>query len=285
MGRRAAAAVLLLVAGLVLPAALPPGWPQTAGIRAYDEALSRYVVHGSVDYDGFARHRSGLDSYLREIATVDSAALGARSQAEQKAFWINVYNALTLDLVLRNLRGPDGKGPRLKSIRDIPEAFTRPRWVVAGARRSLDGIEKGTLLARFDDPRIHFALVCASRSCPALRRRAYTGASLDAELDYAVRAFLADTLRSDTRAQGDTLRLSRIFEWYRGDFLEGVLLTPPPFFSSGPEVSSLLTYLVGHRYLPERTHQWLRDLNVANIPVHIEFLPYDWSLNDAGPRR
>lgn len=278
--------MLLLLAGVALLAALPSDWPQTAGIRAYDEALSRYVVHGSVDYDGLARHRSGLDSYMREIASVDSAALGARSQAEQRAFWINAYNALTLDLVLRNLHGPGGKGPRLKSIRDVPEAFTRPRWVVAGAWRSLDGIEKGTLLSRLRDPRIHFALVCASRSCPALRRRAYTGASLDAELDYAARSFLADTLRSDTRAQGDTLRLSRIFEWYRGDFVERVPnLTPPPFFSSGPEVSWLLTYLVGHRYLPERTNQWLRDLNLANIPVHIEFLPYDWSLNDAGPRR
>jgi hypothetical protein len=298
MRRRAGAGDSVRVVGLLfllyvvsLPAVppvsgaeLPPGWPRTAGLRAYDATLARYVMGGGVDYDGLAKGRRGLDDYLRELAAVDSAALRARPEAEQKAFWINAYNALTLDLVLRNLHGADGKGPRLKSIRDIPDAFSRPRWVVAGAPRSLDGIERGILWERFHEPRVHFALVCASRSCPALRPRAYAAESLNDELDQAARVFLADTTRNLVCMPVDTLRFSRIFEWYERDFREATPeITPQPFLPLGPRLGPLLAYLASRHYLPEETTQILRKLRHAS--VGIEFLPYDWSLNEAPSRR
>ena len=237
------------------------------------------MLRGGVDYDSLALDRRELDSYLREIAEVDSAALRTRPEPEQKAFWINAYNALTIDLVLRNLHGPDGAGPRLRSVRDIPEAFTRPRWAVAGAQRSLDQIENDILRARFRDPRIHFALVCASRSCPRPRPEAYTADSLDSELDEAARAFLADSTRNDFRIRGGAIRLSKLFDWYGQDFVDAApQISTPLFESSRPEERALLTCLAP--WLPRGAA-----VRLAKSRIRIRFLPYDWSLNDAPSRR
>lgn len=265
-----------------LPAAgarLPPGWPRTAGIRAYDAVLARYVVRDGVDYDGLARDRGKLDAYLWEMAAVDSTALRSRPEAEQKAFWINAYNALTLDLVLLALHGPGRRGPRLRSIREIPDAFSRPLQVVAGARRSLNEIEKGILRGRFHDPRIHFALVCASRSCPALRPRAYTGDSLEAELKAAARAFLSDPTRNDLRISNGAIRLSRIFDWYGGDFARSAPLISTPLFESFPAAERDLLLSLAPWFPPEAGQ------TLAKSSFRIEFLPYDWSLNDVPARR
>jgi hypothetical protein len=316
---RAAAAALLLAAGAIPAAGLtreavdkgsgaaraestrgasshaivPSGWrgesrprpgtrretAPTPGLLAYDRTLRRYVRDGLVDYDGLSSDRADLVLYLKELASVDSTELRDRSVHDRMAFWINAYNALTLDLILRNLHGPDGKGPRLKSIRDIPDAFSRRRWVVAGARRSLDGIEKGILLEGFRDPRVHFALVCASRSCPALRGSAYVARSLAADLDSAQRLFLSDTSRNDLRVRSGAIRLSRIFNWYREDFIGSFPeMDPPPLASYPEEDRRYLILLI--RFLPPETRE-----AVQGGRVRIEFLPYDWSLNDATPRR
>ena len=237
------------------------------------------MLRGGVEYDSLALDRRGLDAYLGEIADVDSAALRTRPEREQMAFWINAYNALTLDLVLQNLNGPEGKGPRLKSIRDIPDAFSRPRRVVAGAQRSLDRIENEMLRARFRDPRIHFALVCAARSCPPLRPGAYTADSLDSELTVAARAFLADSTRNSFRIRGGAIRLSKLFDWYGQDFVDAApLISAPAVKASRPAERALLTCLAP--WLPPRAAAAL-----AKARVRIEFLPYDWSLNDVPRRR
>jgi hypothetical protein len=272
----AAAVLTLLGCGLAGAAALPDGWPGTEGLRAYDATLARHARGGGVDYDALRSDRAGLDRFLAEAASIDSTALAGRPEAEQIAFYVNVYNALTLDLVIRNLRGAGARGERLRSIRDIADAWSRPGWTVAGAHRSLDDLEHRVLRAHFHEPRIHFALVCASRSCPALPPRAFRGESLGVDLDAAARGFLADASRCEVRVRDGVLRLSKIFEWYGPDFAGGV---PSRVYASyGPERGGVLAYL--ERYLPEETTKRLRAGG-----VRIEFLPYDWSLNGAPPRR
>jgi Protein of unknown function, DUF547 len=272
-------AAVLIGAGGVFLAARLHGPPPTPGLLAYDRTLGRHVRGGLVDYGGLASDRADLDQFLKELASVDSTELHARSRYDRMAFWINAYNALTLDLVLGNLHGPDGKGPRIKSIRDIPDAFSRPRWVVAGDRRSLDGIEKGILPGQFHDPRIHFALVCAARSCPMLRAHPYDGDSLDVELKAAARAFLADTTRNNSRIRQGAIRLSKIFDWYGQEFANAApQITPSLFPTYGPGEESLLTSIALD--LPRQDFLALRKGH-----ARIEFLPYDWSLNDASTRR
>jgi hypothetical protein len=130
-----------------------------------------------------------------------------------------------------------------------------------GGSVSLDDIENGTLRADFREPRIHFALVCASRSCPALRGEAYRAADLDRQLDEQARAFLADPTKNRFDPATNTLHLSSIFKWFRADFEAAA--------------GSLPAYVGGY----------LSDPRAAAPGVRIEFLDYDWSLNDqAAPR-
>src|SRR4029434_9265868 len=131
------------------------------------------------------------------------------------AFWINAYNAFTLRLILDHYP--------IASIRRIgwlPGAAFRERFIpmqgLKGETISLDDIENGTLRSAFREPRIHFALVCAARSCPPLRREAYRGADLDRQLDDQARIFLRDATKNRVDAATRTLYLSSIFKWFRG---------------------------------------------------------------------
>jgi hypothetical protein len=224
---------------------------------AWTNLLRRYVSEGLVDYAGLKRGRSELDAYLRSLESVERAELEAWPRADQLAFWINAYNAYTVKLVLDHYP--------LRSIRSIgflPGSAFKRRFIplerVAGRKLSLDDIEHGILRERFEEPRIHFAIVCASRSCPVLRDEAYRGSGLDAQLDEAARTFLRDPARNRYDPASRTLSLSRIFEWFRGDF-EGAAGTLPAFVE---------------RYADERTAEALR-----RGGVQVEFLEYDWALN------
>lgn len=219
--------------------------------------LRRYVSGDFVDYAALKRGRPELDAYLRSLEAVGRSDLEAWPRSDQLAFWINAYNAYTVKLVLDHYP--------LRSIRSIGflpgSAFKRkfvPLDRVAGGKLSLDDIEHRILRERFQDPRIHFAIVCASRSCPVLRDEAYRGRDLDAQLDEAARSFLRDPARNRYDPASRTLSLSSIFKWFRGDF-ETAAGTLPAFVA---------------RYADEPIAEALRRGN-----VRIEFLDYDWSLN------
>jgi hypothetical protein len=226
---------------------------------AWTRLVRRYVSGGLVDYAALKRDgRPALDPYLRSLESVERAELEAWPRSDQLAFWINAYNAYTVKLVLDH--------HPLRSIRSIGflpgSAFKRkfiPLERAAGRKLSLDDIEHRILRARFQEPRIHFAIVCASRSCPVLRDEAYRGGDLDAQLDGAARAFLRDPARNRYDPASRTLSLSSIFEWFRGDF-ESAAGTLPAFVA---------------RYADEGTAEALR-----RGGVKIEFLDYDWSLNE-----
>ena len=232
---------------------------------AWDALLKRHVqpiragVATEVDYAGMARERAALKGYLDGLSAVRRDEFNRWPKPERLAFLINAYNAWTLELILT-------AWPDVKSIKELGSLFRSP-WKKAfipllGETRSLDDIEHGMIRAKgvYDEPRIHFAVNCASIGCPALRAEAFSAARLDAQLADATRLFLAD--RSRNRWQGDDLAVSSIFKWYGDDFKQTGGLNA--FFASQADALGL----------NEAQKQRLREGR-----VEIEFLDYDWKLN------
>lgn len=151
--------------------------------QAWDRLLKKHVnAQGLVNYRGFKADEKAFNQYLDLLSKNPPAA--SASKAEQMAYWINAYNAYTIRLVLDHYP--------VSSIKDIrPKAQTPPAstpWAgkffrIGGQVMSLDDIEHGILRKKFDDPRVHFPLVCAARFCPRLRNEAYTATFLDEQLD------------------------------------------------------------------------------------------------------
>lgn len=217
----------------------------------------------AVDYDCFDRRRETLDNYLDRLSGLSRADLLDMPQQAQLAFLINAYNAWTVDLILSDW-------PDLESIRDLGGLFSSP-WKksfipLLGQQRSLDELEHEMIRepGRFDEPRIHFAVNCASIGCPALRREAYTGAQLEEQLAEQTRSFLADPSRN--RLRNGELQLSPIFKWYRDDFEQG-------WRGAGTLGEFLARYSQSLGLSPAQTSQ------LRSGRMEIEFLEYDWQLN------
>lgn len=187
--------------------------PAQASAPAFDHRLWDEIVQAHVDDDGRVAYRrlresdaARLDTYLEALARADAAAMPVR---ERLAFYINGYNATVLRSVL--------KGRTAESLVSRARFFRFDEHTIAGRSISLEDLENEIIRKEFGDPRIHFALVCASTSCPKLAKRAYTAENLDALLDERGRAFLADRSRNPL-GQSDTLVVSAIFKWFAEDF-------------------------------------------------------------------
>ncbi len=235
----------------------------------WDTLLKKYVVSmrdgqaTQIDYAGMAADHAQLTKYLAATSSLTHASFDGWPGGEQLAFLINAYNAWTVELILTAY-------PNIDSIKDLGSLFQSPwkeRFIpMLGKTRSLDNIEHDLIRAsnRYNEPRIHFAVNCASIGCPALRPEAYVAARLDEQLEDATRNFLADHTRN--RLEGGTLKVSSIFKWYRGDFEQG-----------WRGAKSLDRFLVLYRQplgLNERIANRL-----ASGDIDIEFLDYDWKLN------
>jgi len=237
--------------------------PPALDVSEYDRLLRTYVTdNGWVDYAGLARERTVLNGFLTQLAS--SSRTSDKSKTEQLAFWINSYNAFTLADALDTVYG------KREGVRQVSGFFDKRKHALAGEQLTLDEIEKRGRDLR--DPRIHFAIVCASTSCPKLQRFAYLSEKLDAQLDQAVRGFLADAnrgLRYD--ASGNDLYVSPIFKWYAGDFTgsEGSLWARAKATVSGSE---LLDFIA--RYAPPEVARRIRER-----PPTLHYFDYDWSLN------
>jgi uncharacterized protein DUF547 len=221
---------------------------------AWGRLLAEGTRAGLVDYRYFAARRADLDAYL---AAVGGADLGALSRGELLALLVNAYNACTVRSILDH--------PGVGTIRDIPGVWTQARHRVGGYDLTLDEIEHRILRAYFKDPRVHFALNCASRSCAALAPWAFEGDRIDPQLEERRLAFLADP--RNVRVEAGELRVSRYFDWYGGDFVRSGWVGSAPSLAhyirrgAAPEVSA---FIDGHGGSPA-----------------IEFLEFDWSLNSA----
>ncbi len=243
---------------------------------AYAAALRAHVRAAGVDYQRLKADRARLDE---AVAALDSAA--ARGEPswprnDRLAFWINAYNLLTLRAVIDHYPIRSGwltLAPR-NSIRQIDGVWTTLKWPVAGRTVTLDDIEHRIVRPVFRDARIHFAVNCASVSCPPLAQEPYLGDQLDAQLDSSVRRFLASA--EGVRLEGDTFHVSSLFKWYGEDFVAQYAPAIP-----GPRPAqdrAILGALA--RYAPEPIAARARAGRGA-----IRFLDYDWSLNDTAPNR
>ena len=181
---------------------------------AFSLALGKFVENGRVDYASLAENREGLDGYLSSLEDVPESRFSAWGEPDRIAFLINLYNAVTLRLILDHYP--------VKSIKDIGGWFSTP-WEAPAARLwgrqvTLDMIEHGILRKQYSEPRIHAALVCAAMGCPPLRSEAYAGRLLEEQLNSQTRRFLAIPTQNRVDRAAGVVYLSPVFKWYRGDF-------------------------------------------------------------------
>lgn len=222
-----------------------------------NSALSSYVdSEGKVDYSSLEADKT-VEEFANWLETFDRKSL--KTVNEKIAFWINAYNMLIIHGVIMRLRkdlkyadtGNRGRFQRLAF-------FYKTKYKIGGKKYSFSQIEK--MLRSASDPRVHFAMSCASQSCPALKNSLYTTENLDHELDYAARAFIRSSQGSRLDKENKTIYLSAIFKWYEKDF--------------GKTSGSALSFV--EKYLGKEE----RDFVKANrSEIKVDFLPYDWGLN------
>ena len=240
---------------------------------AWTALLKKHVVvidggkASQVRYAGMAADRAALKAYLGTLSAVSAASFEAMPKPQQMAFLINAYNAGTVELILTRY-------PKLASIKDLGSLDSNP-WKpkivpLLGTTMSLDNIEHDTLRARgrYDDPRIHFAVNCASIGCPPLREEAFVGERLDAQLDEQALRFMSDRSRNRWNAGAGKLEVSKIFDWYGEDFRLGHrgIASAPAFFA---------------RYADRLADAPADRERIRGMAEPIAFLDYNWALNDA----
>ena len=245
---------------------------------SYEELLARYVdEQGLVDYDGLLKNSDLVDFFYREVAAYspDSHPHLFSDQNARLAYWINSYNLTTIKGVLHNY--PIG------SVEDVaPPAllfflpsksgfFFFQRFTYGGVETSLYYLENSVIRERFVDPRYHFALNCASSSCPKLPRVPFYPDRLDEQLEMESEKFINSTANVRYDAEQKTLYLSAIFDWYEKDFLDWLDHASP-----GMDLT-IVDYLLG--YLDEQTAAQIRS---DRETLKIDYLVYDWGLNDQG---
>jgi len=258
---------------------LTPGFAMAAPF-SYDEygkALKTYVDdHGMVDYKGLKADRKALDEFASAVSRLDPKLCDGWNEREQIAFWINAYNALTLQAIidrypieaslLKSLVYPKN------SIRQIPGVWDKLTFPVMGKDITLDGIEHATLRAQFNEPRIHVALVCAAMGCPPLRNEPYVGSKLDAQLDDQATKFLKDPKKFRIDPDNSKVYLSSIFDWFGEDFIK-TYGTNAEFQGFSEKERAVLNFI--GRYARPAGRAYLLKGGFA-----IEYLKYDWSLNE-----
>jgi hypothetical protein len=239
----------ILLLCLFLFATVAPGFAAEPWEADYGRLLGKYVTSsGTVKYKDWKANADDVAALKKITDQIGSAGPADGSREGRFAFHINAYNAWMLRLVLESYP--------LKSVRDIAPlfgVFTSPRTMLAGKKVSLNYIEKDLLIPQFKDPRVHFAINCASTSCPPLLNAPFTAAKLNAQLEAQTKAF-ANKGGDAVQVSGNKVQLSKIFDWYAADFK-----------ASGGAVSFLNKYR--REPLPGG--------------AKVSFLDYDWSLNEA----
>lgn len=245
-------AVLLFIPVLcnscITPQSVSTGKPVSHAL--WDSLLKTHVSSaGLVDYEGFIEDSTLFNKYL-EILEQNHPDEKTWSKNEQLAFWINAYNAFTVRLIIRNypcksIKELGGKLYKINTPWDIK--FIR----IGKELYDLNNIEHSMIRRVFNDPRVHFALNCASMSCPVLAGEAFTPEKVDEQLTRQTQLFLLDTLRN--RIATDKASISKLFTWYKGDFENN-----------------------GKKF-----YEFINEHSTVKLTenTEIEFLDYDWALN------
>jgi hypothetical protein len=217
--------------------------------KDYDALLKKYVSDGGVRYAAWKSDSADLAALNRVVAAIGTDNPGGLGRDDRLAFYLNAYNAWVLHLVL-------AKYP-IRSVKDYAPfygIFTGKNIKLGGESVSLDYLEKGLVAKGFQEPRVHFALNCASRSCPVLIPSAYAGATLDATLNERAKAYIVNPRGVQLSSDGKTARLSSIFKWYADAF---------------KPAGGIVAFI--NRYRPQP----------LPADVKVEFQDFDWSLNES----
>jgi hypothetical protein len=218
-----------------------------------NDVLQTYVEDGIVNYPGIQSDRR-FAAYLKLLDRVDPLALS--TERDRLALWINAYNAFAIQGVL------DGYSP--KPYIGWYRYFKSRTYGIGGAELNLSDLEHEILRKQFHEPRIHFAIVCASSSCPRLASGAYNAMQLNQQLDQATRAFINDPTRNRFDRRQRIAYLSKIFDWFEEDF--------------STSAGSVLQFIA--RYV----HDADLARALAQDTYRITYLEYDWSLNGPAPK-
>ena len=211
-----------------------------------DQFFNTYVIGGEVAYYALRDDSQPVDEVVAMLADVDLSSVSAE---EKKAFYINAYNVIAIYSVINN--------DIAESVMNRDEFFEKDKYNVAGEMLTLNQIENKKLRAPYEDPRTHFVLVCAAKSCPRLMNFAFYPDRLEHLLEAATYDFLNNPAKTKVNTANETVKLSQIMKWFEGDFKW--------------EASSLLKYTNTYR--------------LKTIPegYTVDFYEYDWSLNAMSP--
>ncbi len=245
--------VVLSAGGQALPAATPPD------VRLWQSVLTAYVTEdGNVHYAALKSDSAALKRFAAQIAEVspDSHPALFPARADRLAYWLNAYNALVLDAVVA---GYPERRNRLGSLLGRGIFFKLMNVRAGGRSTTLDAIETAKLREGFHDPRIHFAIVCASRGCPWLGRTAFTATNVDGLLSDAARRFLGQQRNVDLDLRRGVITLSSVFDWFGVDF--------------GSDEAQRLSFIAKYRD---------DGALIVSRRWKLKYADWDWSLNDAG---
>lgn len=260
-----------LLFGTILLTLLNDGTAFDHSFVAYGRLLQSVVHDARVDYQALKAGRSALDVVVASFDDPATRIEASWPRDERLAFWINAYNVFTLRTIVDHypIRSRWFSFAPKNSIRQIDGAWTTLTWRAAGRAVTLDQIEHEILRPLFKEPRVHFAINCASKSCPPLAAEPYVAARLDAQLDEAGRRYLGSPY--GLQVSGDDLKVTSILKWYGNDFIER--------FASlvSSDQSGAIRAVLGAvvRFGPPAAAALARTGRARVI-----FLPYDWSLND-----
>lgn len=240
----------------------------------FNEVLVAFVDDaGMVDYKGLQANRESLDQYVAHMGVVTQSTYDGWSEQKQIAFWINAYNAITLQAIINHY--PIKPGNVLNrslypenSIRQISGVWDKLETTVLGKPMTLNAIEHEVLRVDFKEPRLHVAIVCASIGCPPLRNEAFVAEKLEEQLVDQSKDFVnhPQNLKIDTAKK--TIYVSSILDWFGEDFEGSYSLDG----RSGEE-SAILGYL--HTYASDEQKAALSDNTYS-----VDFQDYDWKLNE-----
>jgi hypothetical protein len=219
--------------------------------EGWNKLLQKHVDEtGKVNYKGFKADEAALDNYLAVLRK--NHPNDSWKKNDQLAFWINAYNAFTVKLIVKNYP--------VKSIKELGGSIYKVNtpWdikfiKIGDETYDLNNIESGIIRKEFNDPRIHFAVNCASVSCPKLRNEAYIGSKIDEQLDDQARYFINKTDKNQIKS-AKKAKLSKIFRWYKGDFTDTGM--------------TIIEYI--NQYADVK----------LNPNAKLDFLDYDWNLNE-----
>ena len=242
----------------------------------YDSLLKKYVKNGRVDYKGFKASAEEFNAYLRNLGSVSESDYSKWPREEKLSFWINAYIAFTIKAIIDYypIKGSVFSIYPRNSIRQIDGVWDKLQFRAVGKTVTLEEIEHEILRKQFNEPRIHFAIVCASLGCPDLRSETYKADIINEQLENAAIEFINNTQKGVRIDPADNVvKISKIFKWFGEDFIDGFGNTQS--FNDRDTKDRVVFNFVTNHLKSDKQKAFLE-----NDQFKISYLDYDWSLNE-----